>query len=367
MSVIRGLQADGAIFDCELQKRSRAFLTDALGAPLTLSLVDAYIKTLSELEENAFQRAIVQRLLVALSNFQSIPAYPQGDGGLDGHSHNGTKGYCCYGLKFDAAKTPSQRAKQLVKKFSSDLRRLYELETKGKAGFIHKENDALLKIFGGVPSDSDRICHLTLIANWFESNEPLGTIKQNAATYAGASQCRWVAPNADVVLRGPKEFADQYGVDESTMMWLKHQELLVKLDTESPLIEVPEGPTFDSKMLAAEALLPGNESDVKQIAENLRSDWQRAIVFETHISDRLPPLHAALERGRKRILTRVLTHNSKMPWEAISRAQEFGEEILSDDFLEGFGKAMVRDLASGEVARLVGGCPINWKASDDDD
>ena len=49
------------------------------------TLIDAYIKALSELEEFAFQRAIVSRLLVALNNFQSVPTYPQGDGALDGH------------------------------------------------------------------------------------------------------------------------------------------------------------------------------------------------------------------------------------------------------------------------------------------
>ena len=334
---------------------------------MSLSLVDAYIKTLSELEENDFQRAIVQRLLVALSNFQSIPAYPQGDGGLDGHSHNGSKAYCCYGLKYDAAKTPNQRTKQLVKKFSSDLRRLYELETKGKTGFIHKDNETLSQIFGTLPLAKDRICHVSLIANWFESNESLGPIKQNALKYAGVSKCQWIAPDADVVIRGPKEFADQYGVDESTMMWLKHRELLIKLDEQSPLVDVPQGRTFDTKMLAAEALLPGNEDAVKQLAEILRSDWQRAIVFESHLHDRLPQLRDALERGRRRLLMRVLTHKTDVPWEAISRAQEFGEEIFCDDFVLSFGKAMVRDLASGEVARLVGACHINWKGSNDNE
>jgi hypothetical protein len=49
---------------------------------VSASLLDAYIKALSELEEFAFQRAIVQRLLVALSNFQTVSTYPQGDGGL---------------------------------------------------------------------------------------------------------------------------------------------------------------------------------------------------------------------------------------------------------------------------------------------
>jgi hypothetical protein len=328
---------------------------------VTGNLLDAYIKALSELEESAFQRAIVQRLLVALTNFQSVPTNPQGDGGLDGISHKGSKAYCCYGLKYDAAKTALQRSKQIAKKFSSDLRRLYELEPKGKTKFIHKDNDALLSIFGAVPPPNARICHVTLIANWFESHTPLGTIKQNAITYAGASMCRWIAPDADVVLKGPKEFADQYGADESTMIWLKHQELLAKLEHDAPSITVPQGPTFDSKMQAAEVLLPDSQEEVRQVAENLRSDWQWAIAFEQQLSDRLPQLHAALERGRKQLLTRVLTHISSTPWEAITRAQEFSESVFGDDFLALYGKSIVRDLASGEVARLVGGCPINWK------
>ena len=111
------------------------------------TLIDAYIKALSELEEFAFQRAIVSRLLVALNNFQTVPSYPQGDGALDGHSHRGNRGYCCYGLKYDAAKTPHQRSKQIVAKFSSDLRRLYELEPKGKKEFIHKDNKAAISEF----------------------------------------------------------------------------------------------------------------------------------------------------------------------------------------------------------------------------
>jgi hypothetical protein len=145
------------------------------------------------------------------------------------------------------------------------------------------------------------------------------------------------------------------------MMWLKHQELLAKLDAESPLIDVPDGPTFDGKMQAAEALLPDAKDAVKQVAENLRSDWQRAIAFERQLNDRLPQLHAALERGRRRLLTRVLTHTASTPWEAINRAQEFSESVFADDFLELYGMSIVRDVASGEVARLVGGCPINWK------
>ena len=325
------------------------------------ALIDAYIKALSELEEFAFQRAIVSRLLVALNNFQTVPSSPQGDGALDGHSHKGTRGYCCYGLKYDAAKTPYQRSKQIAAKFSSDLRRLYELEPKGKNKFIHKDNNALLSIFGAVPRPAERICHVTLVANWFESHVPLGAIRQYATTYADESQCRWITRDADIVLKGPKEFADQYGADESTMMWFQHQKLLGGLKEEAALIDVPHGPTFDNKMQAVEALLPNALEDVRQVAELLRTDWQWSIAFERQLSDRLPQLHAALERGRRRLLMRVLTFTSATPWEPITRAQEFSESEFSDDFQPLYGKGVVRDLASGEVARLIGACPINWK------
>jgi hypothetical protein len=328
---------------------------------LSGSLIDTYVKALAELEESAFQAAVVQRLLVALSNFQTVPSYPAGDGGLDGHSHKGQRAYCCYGLKYDSAKTPFQRAKQLAKKFSDDLARLFELEHNGKTKLVHKDNVALESIFGSVPAVTDRISHITLIANWFENHAALGSIAQNTERFAKASQCRWVASDVDVVLRGPKEFVDQYGVDESTMLWLTHKNLFNKMDSAAGIVTLPQGPTFDLKMTSAEDLLPDSRDEVKAVASDLRVDWQRAIVFEQEISDRVPDLHAALERGRRQLLLKVRTHPTSSPWEAITRAQEFAELIFSDDFSPIYGKSMVRDLSSGEVARLVGACPIDWK------
>jgi hypothetical protein len=327
---------------------------------MAASLIDAYVKALSELEDLAFQRAIVQRLLVALTSFQSVPAAPQGDGAVDGLSHKGSRAYCCYGLKYDAAKTPKQRSKQIVTKFSKDLQRLFELEPRGK-GFVQKENEALLRIFGAPPAPEDRIGHVTLIANWFESHEPLGQLRQHAARCAAVSKCRWLRADVDIVLKGPREFADQYGADESTMMWLKHGDLLEKIKDEAASIDVPDGPSFDTKMESAEALIPESTEEVRKFAELLRSDWQWSIAFERRLSDRLPQLHAALEAGRRRLLARVLMQSPNHPWETITHAQEISEAVFSDDFEPAYGKAIVRDLASGEVARLVGACPLNWK------
>ena len=58
-----------------------------------------------------------------LIGFQTIPSKPHGDAGLDGLSHNGTRGYCCYGLEHNGFKNNKSRERAIVKKFAGDLRR----------------------------------------------------------------------------------------------------------------------------------------------------------------------------------------------------------------------------------------------------
>ena len=62
--------------------------------------------------------------------FQTIPSKPQGDAGLDGFSHVGTQGYCCYGPELKTYRQTRSLEKAIVDKFKSDLRRLLELEFK---------------------------------------------------------------------------------------------------------------------------------------------------------------------------------------------------------------------------------------------
>jgi hypothetical protein len=56
-----------ALFGSWAQRCRQCFLIR--GESLNVSLNDAYTKALSELEEFAFQRAIIQRLLRVLTNF----------------------------------------------------------------------------------------------------------------------------------------------------------------------------------------------------------------------------------------------------------------------------------------------------------
>ena len=107
----------------------------------------------------------------------------------------------------------------------------------------------------------------------------------------------------DIVLKGPKEFADQYAL-MNRRCFGSSTKISGRIQAEAASTDLPDGPTFDSKMRAAEDLLPDSRAEVT-IADLLRVDWQRAIAFERHLSDRLPHLHAALEDGRRRRLGRA--------------------------------------------------------------
>ncbi len=328
---------------------------------MSQNLLLNYATALSQLEGLEFQRAIAQRLMVALSDFQTIPSYPQGDGGIDGHSHKGRRVYFCYGMENQQGKTAKQCATAIASKFSNDLQRVFELQSK-KRCLSHKDNLALMRIFGSTPDPSQRIENVTLITNWFRSHEALGTISKNRSLYSANSQCRWIKPDPEIVLRGPSEFADQFGADESSMAWLMFSKLGPGLKQEAATIGLADGPTFDSKMLKAEQLVAEpDRASVKALSKLLRDDWQLSVVFEQRLSDRLPALFEALEDGRGQLLRRVLM-NPNNSWDNIRQAQQLAEEIFGDSFEPAFGKSKVRDIAMGEVARLIGSCPLDWTA-----
>src|SRR5262245_1887555 len=176
---------------------------------VTSSLTDEYARSLSALEGNAFQVEVCARLRSVILGFQDVPAKPWGDAGLDALSHGGERGYCCYGPEHDAFKTNRGRESGIVKKFSSDLRRLFELHTKNR-GLVHKQNRELATIL----PKGQRLKHLWLIVNWFESHRILGPILAKVAEYKTASACRYVDPDVTVVVIGPKQLAENYAVDE---------------------------------------------------------------------------------------------------------------------------------------------------------
>jgi hypothetical protein len=210
-----------------------------MGSQITVE----YARSLASLEGDEFQLEVCAQLYSVILGFQTVPATPHGDAGLDAFSDSGKKGYCCYGPKHDKFKTPQARERAIVKKFNSDLRRLFELETKKKL-LIVKESPEMATIL----PKGQKLELIHLIANWFESHRVLGPIGTTFEQYKKVSKCRYVNPAAQVVVLGPKELADRYAVDETAMNRIEQRVLVKKVQQKAQTITIENPKDFEAKI-----------------------------------------------------------------------------------------------------------------------
>jgi hypothetical protein len=323
----------------------------------TNSLTDEYARTLAALTGTDFQVEVCTRLRSVILGFQDVPAKPQGDAGLDGVSHGGERGYCCYGPEHDEFKTNKGRESGIIKKFSSDLRRLFELDIKNRR-LVRKENRELSTIL----PPGQRIKYIRLIVNWFESHRILGPILAKVAEYKIASACRYVDPDVIVVVTGPKQLAADYAVDEFTIARARQSTFVEKIQKNADTLTIEDPKDFDWKMSVLLEIRPDQPEAVKAVAEGFRNDWRAALAFERELGDTLPTLHLALEVARSQIATRVaaLMLSSNEPWTQLASASDLARAILERDFERLYG-ILVPTVASGEVARLIGECTVRWQ------
>ncbi|MEA2235386.1 MAG: hypothetical protein QOC81_110 [Thermoanaerobaculia bacterium] len=321
------------------------------------SPADTYALIIAELVGNEFQLEISARVGANILSFQTVPASPQGDAGLDGFSHAGAQAYCCYGPEHHTYKTNKQREKALIKKFCGDLRKLFELETKGK-NLIHKDNPELPTIL----PKGQKIRRIKLIANWFESHRVIGPILTAVAEYKNASALNFVAADVDVIIAGPTEIANDYPVDELTLARAQQRTFLQKIVASAGALTITDPKDFDSKMQTLREMQPEQADNITALAESLRADWRMSLAFERELGDALPALHETLEVARTQIITRVriLTIGAADPAVHISGATTIAGEILEKDLGKQYG-LIIGSVATGEVARLIGECTLGWK------
>ena len=320
------------------------------------SLIDEYALSLASLEGDAFQAEVCAHLQRVLLGFQTVPAKPHGDAGLDGFSHEGGRGYCCYGPEHDPAKSTKDRVAAIVEKFSGDLRRLLELDFDDRK-LVHRDSNEMAAIL----PDGQKIGHIELIVNWFESHRVLNPIGTTVRKYKKASQCRWVEPDATVIIVGPKDLANRYAIDEITIVRARQRVFIKKVQQAAQLLTIDNPKDFDLKMEILREIKPDQLQAIDALAETLREHWRMALAFERELNETLPVLHRGLEEARQRILGRVsqLMIASANPWAELPRATEVAAELLASDFDKLYGP-LVHDVSSGEIARLIGECPIGW-------
>ncbi len=314
-----------------------------------------YERTLSSLSGDGFQTEVSVRLGKFIDGFQTVPAYPQGDAGLDAISHFGEKAYCCYGLEHDEFKTPKQREKAIIKKFKGDLLKLFELEGEK---LIYSENKELSTIL----PKGKKIKHIELICNWFNSHQVLGPILTAVQEYVQASKCQYVEKDVTVRVTGPKQLANQYAVDELTIARVRQRALVENVEKKAKDKKLEGTEKFEKKMAALRLILPGQDAAIDAVQEDFQRGWRVALAFEEELNDTLPHLHRSFEQDRRRITGDVSTLmlGAKEPWTEPPKTKKLALEILERDFGNIFGTLLV-DVSSGEIARLIGECRIRWE------
>jgi hypothetical protein len=315
-----------------------------------------YEKSLASLSGDSFQSEVSLRLGKFIDGFQTIPAHPQGDAGLDAISHYGERAYCCYGLEHDEFKTPSERVKAIIKKFKGDLLKLFELKGKKLAQVENKE-------LGTILPDGTTIKHIFLICNWFNSHQVLGPLLTAVQEYRKASKCRYVDVGVTVVVMGPKQLAIQYAVDEQTIARVRHRTLVKNVEKKAKDKTLAGTEKFDKKMAALKLILPGQDQAIGDVEQDLRQGWRVALTFEEELNDTLPDQHRSFEADRRRIRGDVsaLMLGTNEPWKELPKTKQLAREILEKDFGNVFGMLLL-DVSSGEIARLIGECNIKWEA-----
>jgi hypothetical protein len=321
------------------------------------SLIEEYAHSLAALSGNDFQAEVCARLQTFIIGFQNVPAKPQGDAGLDAFSDHGERGYCCYGLERDEFKSNKKREEAIIEKFKGDLRRLYEVEFKKKVLQVCE-----IPEMATILPDGRRIKQIELVVNWFESHRVLNPILSAAAEYENASKCRYVAENATVIVVGPKDLANRYAVDEVTIARARQRIFIQKVQLKAENVTLGSTEKFDLKMVTLKEINPGQGEQIDRLWRELQAAWRMALAFEQELDETLPNLHRDLEANRGRILKRVLMlmAGSTKPWAELGQATQIARDILQKDFEKLYGM-LIEDVSSGEIARLIGECPVGWE------
>jgi hypothetical protein len=324
-----------------------------------MSLKVEYERALSVLTGDAFQEEVSVRLATAILSFQDVPRKPHGDGGLDGLSHDSERAYCCYGPEFSGFKTAKELTANIVDKFKEDLCKLFELAMANRK-IVQGENKEITTIL----PDGTTIKHITLIVNWFDSHRILGPINTAVGKYRAASVCKYVDKGASVVVWGPKQLATLFPVDETTILRSQYAKTLKEMQTAAQLTPINDPSKFDAKMSALIKLCAPFQADaIAGLKETFLADWRMALAFDQKLDATLPGLHKSLEDHRLRILQEVvqLMIASDKPWTELGRAGNIARTTLAPDFEKTFGATLLGAISNGEVARLIGECPIGWE------
>lgn len=328
-----------------------------------INSVNEFSRMLGTLEGQDFEDAVCAFLQRCIGDFQSVPATPHGDGGLDGYSHGRTTAYCCYGPEAASKATAVKRKTAIVSKFRDDLRKLFELTTQGKKKLLHRDNAEIKTIL--VKGKKLRL--VRLVVSVFDDHQILGLLNESFAELKAASNLRYVDKEAELTVWGPEELARQGAVDDVTLAKLEHSFLHKRLaDTikrPSPIPTTSNG--FNAKFDWIDA--NGKVKVPKDALARTRSEflkrWGAAIAVENELANNAVNLHSKLGQVRTDAgLDASITSGLGLgPMEQITKMRPQIESRLREQLGHALTPEIRTTLADGEIARLIGECSMDWR------
>jgi hypothetical protein len=327
-----------------------------------------YAKKLGAMTGDAFEVEVIVALHQSFTGgCQRIPDKPNGDGGLDGLSHNGRRAYCCYGLEMlpGPGTLPARLRQKIVKKFKSDLMRLHELDFKNKK-LVHKTNTVLPGILGDPPLQL--IESVTLVANIFEDNQLIGDLRSAHAQYLKVSKKRFLHPKCELIMWGPEDVANNTSVTEQFLLRVEHPALFAAIEAASkqvPTHVLPDQQDFNQKFDdLAQRVPPHRKPSVESLRDVFRQGWSRSILVNDHLASTLPDLHEEFERVRRRAATDANLQSNRLgadPFALVETAREGLRTQMGELVNGGLPSATRDELVDAETGRLLGECPLDWR------
>lgn len=321
-----------------------------------------FADTLRRLAGKEFQRAVCTALVHNVEAFQNLPG-ADGDGGLDGLSDDRTIGYCCYGTEIETsvAKTKKQKADAVVKKFTSDLRRILEVEGRKHT---HKPNEKLEKILKG---STKKIKEIRLCCNWFQDPEIVGRLNTALSKCKEASECRFVRMDCLLVIEGPDELSNRCYVDDRLLFAIGHPGLKALLDRPPApkAIDAEQQASLDQKFNKISKAKPSRTAHVARLRANALKSWGEHLSLNEALNDAHPDVYARFVE----LLDSVVTLAYQRSLGATSeRAAEVMRE-MGDDIRDRITASLqgvippehTAKIADQVVGKLIGECPLGWE------
>ena len=178
-----------------------------------------------------------------------------------------------------------------------------------------------------------------------------------------ASVCTYVEAAAQPTIWGPKDLATLWGVDEHAMFRVENRALLAQIKQAVVAGVAPKSiGSFHEKFEYVRAKDQRFSEAVARLEETFRKAWSTALALDNSLAATSMTLHEALEQARTQstITADLRSARGGDPMRLLEEMRDAVKSHLGDAFGDRLGPHIAQ-LADGEIARLIGECPIEWR------